>query len=245
MSSISIWDDKAALESCWFDCESYPTSAYNYPSNDGDFIYLTGYRDDLTRAEWYENVLFFSCLSGCRSQLKAERWLYILVPVISAIILFLMFCCCITCKGCPLARWYRDSRASSAKIQPKQTAPPNPFLVSSIADFDSGYGYNSLGFAHNPTRRRVSTLDRKYNSNDNWGKLLNATADNFRMQNMENTMVSLSALPRAPPAALYNPLEHGNSFRRTEDTQSSDSRRQKKSSSRKSKSSRIKVARVN
>ena len=32
-------------------------------------------------------------------------------------------------------------------------------------------------------------------------------------------MVSLSALPRAPPAALYNPLEHGNSFRRTEDTQ--------------------------
>ena len=44
MSSISIWDDKAALESCWFDCESFPTSAYNYPSNDGDFIYLTGYR---------------------------------------------------------------------------------------------------------------------------------------------------------------------------------------------------------
>ena len=65
----------------------------------------------------------------------------------------------------------------------------------------------------------MSTLDRKYNSNDNWGKLLNATADNFRMQNMENTMVSLSALPRAPPAALYNPLEHGNNFRRSEDTQ--------------------------
>ena len=60
----------------------------------------------------------------------------------------------------------------------------------------------------------MSTLDRKYNSNDNWGKLLNATADNFRMQNMENTMVSLSTLPRAPPAALYNPLEHGKSFRR-------------------------------
>ena len=26
---------------------------------------------------------------------------------------------------------------------------------------------------------------------------------------METTMLSLATLPRAPPAALYNPLEHG------------------------------------
>ena len=32
------------------------------------------------------------------------------------------------------------------------------------------------------------------------------------MQNMENTMLSLATLPRAPPAALYNPLEHGRSL---------------------------------
>ena len=28
----------------------------------------------------YENVLFFSCLSGCRSQLRSQRWFYIIVP---------------------------------------------------------------------------------------------------------------------------------------------------------------------
>ena len=44
MSSLNIWDDKAALQSCWFDCESFPTSAYSYPSNDEDLVYLTGYR---------------------------------------------------------------------------------------------------------------------------------------------------------------------------------------------------------
>ena len=44
MNNINIWDDRAALESCWFDCESFPTAAYNYPSSDKDFIYLTGYR---------------------------------------------------------------------------------------------------------------------------------------------------------------------------------------------------------
>ena len=97
-------------------------------------------RDDLSRADWYDNVLFFSCLSGCRSQLRAERWLYILVPAISALVLFLLLVVCCVCKGCPLARWYRDSRAksASAKINPHQTPPPNPFLVSSIADFDQG-----------------------------------------------------------------------------------------------------------
>ena len=30
-----------------------------------------------------------------------------------------------------------------------------------------------------------------------------------RLHNMETTMLSLATLPRAPPAALYNPLEHG------------------------------------
>ena len=44
MGSISIWDEEAALQSCWFDCESHPTAAYSYPSNDQDFRYLTGYR---------------------------------------------------------------------------------------------------------------------------------------------------------------------------------------------------------
>ena len=29
---------------------------------------------------------------------------------------------------------------------------------------------------------------------------------------MESTMLSLATLPRAPPAALYNPLEHGHSL---------------------------------
>ena len=28
----------------------------------------------------YENVLFFSCLAGCRSQLRSQRWFYIIVP---------------------------------------------------------------------------------------------------------------------------------------------------------------------
>ena len=118
-------------------------------------------RDEETKADWFENVLFFSCLSGCRSQLKAERWLYILVPALSALLLALLLCCCLSCSGCPLARWWRDSRADS-KVNPKATPPPNPFLVSSIADFDSGYGYTSLGFHSNPAqRRRISTLDRK------------------------------------------------------------------------------------
>ena len=44
MSSINIWDDRAGLESCWFECENNPTSAYSYPSKDQDFLYLTGYR---------------------------------------------------------------------------------------------------------------------------------------------------------------------------------------------------------
>ena len=138
MSSINIWDEKAGLQSCWFDCESFPTAAYNYPSNDQDFTYLTGYRDDPTRAEWYDNVLFFSCLEGCRSQLRAERWLYIMLPIISAFSLFILLVCCCVCKGCPLAKWYKESRSKSAKIQPRPTPPSNPFLVSSIADFDTG-----------------------------------------------------------------------------------------------------------
>ena len=180
MSSINIWDDRAGLQSCWFECEDNPTSAYSFPSKDGDFLYLTGYRyfqtidtilmyddisitrDEASKAEWFENVLFFSCLSGCRSQLKAERWFYILVPSLSALVLFILLCCCISCKGCPLARWWRDTRTNSAKVLPKPTPPPNPFLVSSIADFDTGYGYTSLGFHSQPAqRRRISTLDRK------------------------------------------------------------------------------------
>ena len=44
MSSINIWDDQAGLESCWFECETNPTSAYSYPSKDQDFLYLSGYR---------------------------------------------------------------------------------------------------------------------------------------------------------------------------------------------------------
>ena len=44
MDSVSVWDDRAALQSCWFECETYPTAAYKYPSNDADFLYLTGYR---------------------------------------------------------------------------------------------------------------------------------------------------------------------------------------------------------
>ena len=34
----------------------------------------------------------------------------------------------------------------------------------------------------------------------------------LRLHNMESTMLSLATLPRAPPAALYNPLEHGHSL---------------------------------
>ena len=123
---------------------------------------LSTARDEASKAEWFENVLFFSCLSGCRSQLKAERWLYILVPAISGLLLLLLLSCCLSCSGCPLARWWRDSRANSGKVRPEATPPPNPFLVNSIADFDSGYGYTSLGFHNNPAqRRRISTLDRK------------------------------------------------------------------------------------
>ena len=33
--------------------------------------------DNISR---YENVLFFSCLSGCRGQLRSQRWFYIIVP---------------------------------------------------------------------------------------------------------------------------------------------------------------------
>ena len=33
-----------------------------------------------------------------------------------------------------------------------------------------------------------------------------------RLHNMETTMLSLATLPRAPPAALYNPLEHGHNL---------------------------------
>jgi len=241
MGAISIWDEEAALQSCWFDCESHPTAAYSYPSNDGDFRYLTGYRDDLSRADWYDNVLFFSCLSGCRAQLRAERWLYILVPAISALALFLLLCCCCVCRGCPLSRWWRDTRAP-AKVSHHQTPPPNPFLVSSIADFDSGYGYNSLGFAqNNPYKRRVSTLDRKYASGpgmSQWNKLMSLSSSVSRMQHLDSTMASLAHLTAAPPAALYNPLDHGRSLA----TESSGSRHQTKSSR---KSSRVKVARVN
>ena len=28
MDSVSVWDEGAALQSCWLDCEAYPTSAY-------------------------------------------------------------------------------------------------------------------------------------------------------------------------------------------------------------------------
>lgn len=33
---------------------------------------------------------------------------------------------------------------------------------------------------------------------------------------MESTMQSLATLPRAPPAALYNPLDHGHSLTNTD-----------------------------
>ena len=28
VDSVSVWDEKAALQSCWMDCEAFPTSAY-------------------------------------------------------------------------------------------------------------------------------------------------------------------------------------------------------------------------
>jgi len=87
--------------------------------------------------------------------------------------------------------------------------------------FVAGYGYNSLGFAQsNPYKRRVSTLDRK-------------------MQHLDTTMASLAHLTAAPPAALYNPLDHGRNLTK----EGSSSRQKTKSSSRMS--SRVKVARAN
>ena len=92
------------------------TAAYKYPSTDADFLYLTNYRDEATQAEWYENVLFFSCLAGCRSQLAAQRWATILVPSLAAALLLLTLACCAACRGCPLARCWRNSRAQSHKV---------------------------------------------------------------------------------------------------------------------------------
>lgn len=188
-----VWDNTAALQSCWFECETYPTSAYKYPSNDADFLYLTGYRDEATRAEWYDNVLFFSCLAGCRSQLKAQRWMYILVPSFSAAVVFVLLVCCLVCKGCPLARWCRDSRANSAKIKPKA-----PFLVE---ESTLGLGYNTLHAAKDSDygqyrsrtyRRRANQLDRKMNHLD--------------------SIYHSTPIPKAPPAATYNRLEPGMSL---------------------------------
>ena len=30
VDSVSVWDEEAALQSCWLDCEASPTSAYRY-----------------------------------------------------------------------------------------------------------------------------------------------------------------------------------------------------------------------
>ena len=82
--------------------------------------------------------------------------------------------------------------------------------------FVAGYGYNSLGFAQsNPYKRRVSTLDRKYASSTNrarWASLMHLSSSVSRMQHLDTTMASLAHLTAAPPAALYNPLEHGRSL---------------------------------
>ena len=84
--------------------------------------------------------------------------------------------------------------------------------------FVAGYGYNSLGFAQsNPYKRRVSTLDRKYasrtsTSRDRWASLMHLSSSVSRMQHLDTTMASLAHLTAAPPAALYNPLEHGRSL---------------------------------
>ena len=59
MGSVSIWDEEAALQSCWFDCESHPTAAYSYPSNDQDFRYLTGYRSVMI---WMNNCVLIRIL---------------------------------------------------------------------------------------------------------------------------------------------------------------------------------------
>ena len=81
--------------------------------------------------------------------------------------------------------------------------------------FVAGYGYNSLGFAQsNPYKRRVSTLDRKYasstsTSRDRWASLMHLSSSVSRMQHLDTTMASLAHLTAAPPAALYNPLDHG------------------------------------
>ena len=79
--------------------------------------------------------------------------------------------------------------------------------------FVAGYGYNSLGFAQsNPYKRRVSTLDRKYASRTSlahWDKLMTISSSVSRMQHLDTTMASLAHLTAAPPAALYNPLDHG------------------------------------
>ena len=80
--------------------------------------------------------------------------------------------------------------------------------------FVAGYGYNSLGFAQsNPYKRRVSTLDRKYASLTNQAlSLMHLSSSVSRMQHLDTTMASLANLTAAPPAALYNPLEHGRSL---------------------------------
>jgi len=127
-----------------------------YPSNDHDFLYLSGYTDEATRSEWYENVLFFSCLSGCRSQLRSQRWFYIIVPSLCACLAFLVLVCCLVCRSCPLARWCRGGRSKSA-VTPHATPVPHPFLVSTAAQPPGN-------FAGRGYRRRHSTLDRKLES---------------------------------------------------------------------------------
>jgi len=186
MDSVSVWDEEAALQSCWLDCEAYPAEAYKYPSDEEDFLYLTGYSDAATRSAWYDNVLFFSCLAGCRNHYASQRWIIIIIPSLVLCIAFLVLVCCLICKNCPLARWCRGGRAKSASsVSPHTTpVPEHPFLVSTVGDQTMDY----TGRLYNPRtyRRRQSLIDRK--------------------------MESLPTPPSAPPAAEYNRLEPGQSY---------------------------------
>lgn len=139
LDSVSVWDAKAALHGCWMECESNPKMAFSYPGNSD--LFLSGYRDDATRDNWYDNVLFFSCLDGCRSRHQAQRLTIIILPTIAAIIIIftLLFCC--ICKSCPIARCCKGDRYDSA-YRRKIVPSPSPIMVNTVSGYNSQQGYN-------------------------------------------------------------------------------------------------------
>ncbi|TRY67643.1 hypothetical protein TCAL_10472 [Tigriopus californicus] len=151
MSGEGVFDYDAIRQSCWQTCDNDPGA---FPMDLGK---VPVYRDQNTRAAFYNITTFFGCVENCEDTYVVKRVTIIAPAVALALLLLGLLLLCWFCKGCFCYRW-RKSREKVRQLSSSST--------SSTLDFPS----SSLSASTNSPRKSIRANDDSYINTSNNNK---------------------------------------------------------------------------